>query len=65
MAGYLLFATERYALPILAPLARALHVSGQEVAATTTISSQKASEARQSPMRPASLNAIMQAEMRG
>ncbi|HDS0949203.1 TPA: CDP-glycerol glycerophosphotransferase family protein [Stenotrophomonas maltophilia] len=33
MAGYLLFATERYALPILAPLAQALHASGQEVAA--------------------------------
>lgn len=33
MAGYLLFATERYALPILAPLAEALHASGHEVAA--------------------------------
>lgn len=33
MAGYLLFATERYALPILAPLADALHASGQQVAA--------------------------------
>lgn len=33
MAGYLLFATERYALPILAPLAQALHASGHEVAA--------------------------------
>lgn len=33
MAGYLLFATERYALPILAPLAEALHASGQQVAA--------------------------------
>jgi len=29
MAEYLLFATERYALPILAPLAQALHASGQ------------------------------------
>ncbi|MCL7715424.1 CDP-glycerol glycerophosphotransferase family protein [Stenotrophomonas mori] len=33
MAGYLLFATERYALPILAPLARALHAAGHETAA--------------------------------
>jgi len=33
MADYLLFATERYALPILAPLARALQASGQGVAA--------------------------------
>ncbi len=33
MAGYLLFATERYALPILAPLAQALHASGAPVAA--------------------------------
>lgn len=33
MAEYLLFATERYALPILAPLARALHASGQSVSA--------------------------------
>jgi hypothetical protein len=33
MAGYLLFATERYALPILAPVARALHAAGQPVAA--------------------------------
>ncbi len=33
MAEYLLFATERYALPILAPLAQALHASGQSVAA--------------------------------
>lgn len=33
MAGYLLFATERYALPILAPLAQALHASGHSVAA--------------------------------
>ena len=33
MAGYLLFATERYALPILAPLAQALHASGQQVSA--------------------------------
>jgi len=31
MAEYLLFATERYALPILAPLAEALHASGQSV----------------------------------
>jgi len=31
MADYLLFATERYALPILAPLARALQASGQSV----------------------------------
>lgn len=31
MADYLLFATERYALPILAPLAQALHASGQQV----------------------------------
>jgi len=33
MAEYLLFATERYALPILAPLAQALHASGQSVSA--------------------------------
>lgn len=33
MAGYLLFATERYALPILAPLVPALHAAGHEVAA--------------------------------
>lgn len=33
MAEYLLFATERYALPILQPLARALHRSGQSVSA--------------------------------
>ncbi|MEO8366375.1 MAG: CDP-glycerol glycerophosphotransferase family protein [Pseudoxanthomonas sp.] len=33
MAEYLLFATERYALPILQPLARALHASGQSVSA--------------------------------
>ena len=33
MAGYLLFATERYALPILAPLAQALHADGHAVAA--------------------------------
>ncbi|HYG07737.1 MAG TPA: CDP-glycerol glycerophosphotransferase family protein [Stenotrophomonas sp.] len=33
MANYLLFATERYALPILAPLARALQASGQSVSA--------------------------------
>ena len=33
MADYLLFATERYALPILAPLARALQASGQSVSA--------------------------------
>lgn len=33
MAEYLLFATERYALPILQPLARALHESGQSVSA--------------------------------
>lgn len=33
MAEYLLFATERYALPILAPLARALQASGQSVSA--------------------------------
>jgi hypothetical protein len=33
MAEYLLFATERYALPILAPLAQALHASGQPVSA--------------------------------
>ncbi|HVJ36863.1 MAG TPA: CDP-glycerol glycerophosphotransferase family protein [Stenotrophomonas sp.] len=33
MADYLLFATERYALPILAPLARALQASGQSVCA--------------------------------
>ncbi|WP_305804314.1 CDP-glycerol glycerophosphotransferase family protein [Stenotrophomonas sp. YIM B06876] len=33
MAEYLLFATERYALPILAPLALALHASGQSVSA--------------------------------
>jgi len=36
MAGHLLFATERYALPILAPLAQALHASGHEVAAWFT-----------------------------
>lgn len=33
MSDYLLFATERYALPILAPLAQALHASGQQVSA--------------------------------
>jgi CDP-glycerol glycerophosphotransferase (TagB/SpsB family) len=33
VAEYLLFATERYALPILAPLAQALHASGQSVSA--------------------------------
>ncbi len=33
MAEYLLFATERYALPILAPLAQALHASGHSVSA--------------------------------
>ncbi|WP_282298057.1 CDP-glycerol glycerophosphotransferase family protein [Stenotrophomonas sp. PS02289] len=33
MAEYLLFATERYALPILAPLAQALHASGHTVSA--------------------------------
>ena len=33
MAEYLLFATERYALPILQPLARALHDAGQSVSA--------------------------------
>ena len=33
MAEYLLFATERYALPILQPLARALQESGQSVSA--------------------------------
>ena len=33
MAGYLLVATERYALPILAPLAQALHADGHAVAA--------------------------------
>ncbi len=33
MADYLLFATERYALPILAPLAQALQASGQSVSA--------------------------------
>jgi len=33
MAEYLLFATERYALPILAPLAQALHASGQSASA--------------------------------
>ncbi|MEB1100636.1 CDP-glycerol glycerophosphotransferase family protein [Xanthomonas campestris pv. campestris] len=33
MAEYLLFATERYALPILAPLAQALQASGQSVSA--------------------------------
>ncbi len=33
MADYLLFATERYALPILEPLARALQASGQSVSA--------------------------------
>jgi len=33
MADYLLFATERYALPILAPLARSLQASGQSVSA--------------------------------
>ncbi|SEL56026.1 CDP-Glycerol:Poly(glycerophosphate) glycerophosphotransferase [Pseudoxanthomonas sp. GM95] len=33
MGDYLLFATERYALPILAPLAQALHASGQSVSA--------------------------------
>ncbi|WP_282276072.1 CDP-glycerol glycerophosphotransferase family protein [Stenotrophomonas sp. PS02297] len=33
MAGYLLFATERYALPILAPLVQTLHADGHEVAA--------------------------------
>lgn len=32
MAGYLLFATERYALPILAPVAAALQAAGQSVA---------------------------------
>ncbi len=32
-AGYRLLATERYALPMLAPLAQALHASGQVVAA--------------------------------
>lgn len=31
MADYLLFATERYALPILAPLAAALHAQGHRV----------------------------------
>lgn len=36
MAEYLLFATERYALPILAPLAQALHASGQSVSAWFT-----------------------------
>ncbi|AZR28354.1 CDP-glycerol glycerophosphotransferase [Xanthomonas vasicola pv. arecae] len=33
MADYLLFATERYALPILAPLAQALQASGHAVSA--------------------------------
>lgn len=33
MADYLLFATERYALPILAPLAQALHACGQQASA--------------------------------
>lgn len=33
MAEYLLFATERYALPILRPLALALHASGHSVSA--------------------------------
>lgn len=38
-------------------------VASVEYESTTTISSQNASEARQSPMRSASLNAIMQAEI--
>ncbi|RBG08963.1 CDP-glycerol glycerophosphotransferase, partial [Xanthomonas oryzae pv. oryzae] len=33
MAEYLLFATERYALPILAPLAQALQACGHAVSA--------------------------------
>ncbi len=33
MSGYLLFATERYALPILQPLAEALQAAGRDVAA--------------------------------
>jgi CDP-glycerol glycerophosphotransferase (TagB/SpsB family) len=41
-----------------------VRVSSVEPESTTTISSQKASEARQSPMRSASLNAIMTAERR-
>ena len=40
-------------------------VASVDCESTTTISSQNASEARQSPMRSASLNVIMQAEMAG
>src|SRR5690606_23958444 len=40
-------------------------VASVDCESTTTISSQNASDARQSPMRPASLNVIMQAEMAG
>src|SRR5688572_7013575 len=47
----------------LAPIDRAIStVASVECESTTTTSSQKASEAMQSPMRSASLNAIMQAE---